>query len=80
MIRRYLTKFPLWFTIIWGCVLMEIIIVLLTGFNLVLLIGGMIVLYIANAVRAWKDDRKLAIVSLVLAIVFFYIFYKFLTL
>jgi hypothetical protein len=79
MLKKYLTKYPLWFVIILGCVLVEIIIVILTGY-LVLLFGGMIVLYIANAVRAWKDDRKLAIVSLVLAVVFSYIFYKFLTL
>jgi len=80
MLKRYLMKYPLWFKIIWSCVVVAFIIVYLTGFNPVVLFGGMIVLYIANALRAWKGERNLAISSLIFAVVFSYVFYKFLIL
>ncbi len=80
MYKNYLAKFPLWFLIVWGCVLIAFILLTATGFNPVIMMGGMVILYIANAIRAWEKERLLAIVSCVLAVVFSYIFYKFLML
>lgn len=80
MYKNYLAKFPLWFLIVWGCVLIAFILLIATGFNPVIMMGGMVILYIANAIRAWEKERLLAIVSCVLAVVFSYIFYKFLML
>lgn len=80
MIKSYFTKYPLWFLIIWGCVVALLLIVAVIGLNPVLVMGGMVVLYVANAIRAWEKERLLAIVSCIFAVVFSYILYKFLTL
>lgn len=80
MFKSYLAKFPLWFIIVWSCVVIAFILLIATGFNPVIMMGGMVILYIANAIRAWEKERLLAIVSCVLAVVFSYIFYKFLML
>jgi len=80
MIKNYLTKYPLWFTIIWSLVVVTYITVILTNQNILIMIGGLIVLYTANGFRAWKSERNLAIVSFIFTVVFSYILYKFLNL
>ncbi|OAB26695.1 hypothetical protein PMSM_26390 [Paenibacillus macquariensis subsp. macquariensis] len=80
MIKKYLTKFPLWFKIIWSLVVATYIIVILTNQNIFFMIGGVIVLYTANGFRAWKSQRSLAIVSFIFTVVFSYMLYKFLML
>ncbi|OAB36788.1 hypothetical protein PMSD_10765 [Paenibacillus macquariensis subsp. defensor] len=80
MIKKYLTKYPLWFKIIWSLLFVTVIIVILTNQNVFIIIGGVIVLYAANGFRAWKSQRSLAIVSFIFTVVFSYILYKFLML
>ncbi|OAB34259.1 hypothetical protein PMSD_14920 [Paenibacillus macquariensis subsp. defensor] len=80
MIKKYFTKFPLWFTIIWCLVVLAYIILILTNQNILIMTGLAIVMYVANAIRTWKSERGLAIVSCILVIMFSYILYKFLTL
>jgi len=79
MIKK-LTESPLWFKIIWSLVVVTYIIVILTNQNILIMIGGVIVLYAANGFRAWKSQRILAIVSFIFTVVFSYILYKFLML
>lgn len=70
MLKTIFKSYPLWFMIIWGCVMIGFIALFITGINLTLMMVGLMILYIANAIRAWKHERILAVISVVLVFVF----------
>lgn len=80
MLKKYLSKYPLWFTVIWCLTALTVLLNLLFWRNVLIILFSVIVLYVANGFRAWNSDRKLSLVSFVLTFVFSYIFYRFLTL
>lgn len=70
MLKTIFKSYPLWFMIIWGCVMIGFVVLFITGINLSLMMGGLMILYIANAIRAWKNERILSVISIVLVGVF----------
>lgn len=80
MLRKYLLKYPLWFTVIWCLAALTVLLNLMFWRNILIILFSLIVLYVANGFRAWNIDRKLSLVSFVLTFVFSYIFYRFFTL
>jgi hypothetical protein len=70
MLKTIFKNYPLWFMMIWGCVMIGFIVLFITGINLTLMMVGLMILYIANAIRAWKNERILAVISAVLVFVF----------
>ncbi len=80
MLKKHLSKYPLWFTVIWCLTTLTVLLQLLFWRNILITLFSLIVLYVANGFRAWNSERKLSLVSFVLAFVFSYIFYRFLTL
>ena len=71
MLKKYLSKYPLWFTVIWCLTTLTVLLQLLFWRNILITLFSVIVLYVANG---------FSLVSFVLAFVFSYIFYRFLTL
>jgi len=77
MIRKIFTEYPRWFAVIWSLVVLLFLYCLFFNQNILIMMAGSIVLYIANGIRAWRKERTLAIVSFVFTVMFMYIFYKF---
>lgn len=70
MWKTIFKNYPVWFMAIWGCVMIGFIVLFITGINLSLMMAGLMILYIANAIRAWKNERIMAMISIVLVAVF----------
>lgn len=70
MLKTIFKNYPLWFMIIWGCVMIGFVVLFITGINLSLMMAGLMILYIANTIRAWNNERIMGVISLVLVVVF----------
>ncbi|WP_151736206.1 hypothetical protein [Paenibacillus tengchongensis] len=70
MLKAIFKNYPLWFMLVWGCVMIGFIVVFIVGLNLPVLMGLMMVFYGANAIRSWHKERSYAYISMTLAVVF----------
>lgn len=80
MFKNYVMQYPLWFLVIWGCVVVLFLYLIFTGYNAFMLYGGMIALQAANAARMWRSDRRMALVFLIIAVFFLFLLFKYLML
>ncbi|MBB3127026.1 putative membrane protein [Paenibacillus rhizosphaerae] len=80
MLKKYLSKYPLWFTVIWCLTALTILLTLLFWKNILITLFSVIVLEVANGFRTWNSNRTLSVLSFVLAFMFSYLFYRFLAL
>ncbi|WP_150266984.1 hypothetical protein [Paenibacillus tepidiphilus] len=70
MLKAIFKNYPLWFMLVWGCVMIGFVVVFIVGLNLPVLMGLMAVFYGANAIRSWKNERSYAYIAIALTIVF----------
>ncbi|GGG03909.1 hypothetical protein GCM10010912_55860 [Paenibacillus albidus] len=70
MLKTIFKNYPLWFMLIWCAVMIGFVVIFITGINLALMMGGLLILYVSNAIRAWKSERILSVISIVLSCVF----------